>query len=334
MPIEIKKVLFESVGGPEVVQVVCAELPNPPVNHVQVKVLYSGFGGSDINMRRGTYPMQQKPPLTPGYCFVGRVHSNGPSCTRFKIGDLVGCLSIYDGQSTITNQAEKFLFPVPEDLDLKVATALILDWGTAWGMVKDRQYGGKKVFIHGLSGAVGYALMKLCILEGAKVYGTASERNHQDLRQKSVTPFVYTNKDWITKMKDLGGASAVFDPLGFESWDESYSILDPRGSILFGYGGSLQTLNDSVPRSTLWPTLRLLAKNLMFWSAKSTSFYYIDRTRSSFEPGLMNLFRMAQDGKIEVSIKKVYQLDQIPSAHKEWSSITGIGSMVVEIPNE
>lgn len=38
-------------------------------------------------------------------------------------------------------------------------------------------------------------------------------------------------------MQDVGGAHAVFDPLGYESFDESYSILSPKG-ILAAYGSN------------------------------------------------------------------------------------------------
>ena len=55
MPAQIRKVLIPTFGGPEVVQVVDSTLPDPAPKHVQVKVIYSGFNGSDINMRNGTY---------------------------------------------------------------------------------------------------------------------------------------------------------------------------------------------------------------------------------------------------------------------------------------
>jgi NADPH:quinone reductase-like Zn-dependent oxidoreductase len=35
-------------------------------------------------------------------------------------------------------------------------------------------------------------------------------------------------------MQELGGVDAVFDPLGFESFDESYSVLR-KGGILVAY---------------------------------------------------------------------------------------------------
>ena len=39
-------------------------------------------------------------------------------------------------------------------------------------------------------------------------------------------------------MQQLGGVEAVFDPLGYESFDESYSVLK-KGGILVAYGKNL-----------------------------------------------------------------------------------------------
>lgn len=331
MPIDFKKVLIPSFGGPEKITIVNSTLPDPSRHHVQVKVLYSGFSGADINMRIGVYPLQRKAPLTPGYCFVGTVHALGPESTRFAVGDLVACLSIYDAEATYTNQLEKYLIPVPQGLDPQIATTLILDWNTAYGMVKGTDWKGKKVFIHGMSGAVGYALMMLCLLEGAQVYGTASARNHQAIRDLGATPFVYTDKVWITYMKELGGVQGVFDALGFESWDESYAILSPSGGTLFGYGGNLGTLNGQKPRSVIWPTLKLLGRNLIFWSRKSTKFWWIDRDWSLFLPNMEEVFALALQNKLKISIKRVFELDDVATAHREWTSLTGMGSVVVHV---
>lgn len=47
----IRKSLIESFGDPSHVSVVTTEIGLPAVNEVQVKVLYSGFGGSDSTLR-------------------------------------------------------------------------------------------------------------------------------------------------------------------------------------------------------------------------------------------------------------------------------------------
>ena len=229
----IQKALINGFGDESKITVVQEEIRAPSANEVQVEVEFSGFSGADTNMRRGTYPMQKKPPFTPGYCFVGRVSANGSRSTKFRIGSRVACLSIYGAEAELINVPEKYLVSVPEGVDSQRATAVILDWNTAYGMVMRaaRVQAGDKVFVHGLSGAVGHALLTLAKMQGATVYGTASDRKHADLVEAGATPYAYSGKEWISAMQGTGGVDAVFDPLGFESWDESYSILRKGGVV-------------------------------------------------------------------------------------------------------
>ncbi|OLN96238.1 Protein indc11-like protein 1 [Colletotrichum chlorophyti] len=329
----IRKAVIAEFGDASKVQIVKDTITAPPSNHVQVATIYSGFSGADINMRKGVYPMQKKAPLTPGYCLVGTVRANGAGASKFSPGDVVACLSVYDAEAELVNLPEKFLVKVPAGLDLQQATALILDWNTAYGMVfqSAKVTKGQRVFVHGASGAVGYALMKLCQLQGAEVYGTASERNHEAIRAQGAHPFVYTDKNWIQAMKDLGGADAVFDPLGFESWDESFSILSSTGKLV-GYGGNLQSLDDSAePRSVILPTAKLLARGMVPFCGKKTAFYYIARDQATFEPNLTALFDLLAEGNITVPIKRVWELENIQEAHRNWASGGGVGSSVVRL---
>ncbi len=261
----IRKALITEFGDESKVVVVSEDIATPSAGEVQIAVEFSGFSGADINMRRGTYPFQKKALLTPGYGFVGRVQANGAGCRKFQIGDRVTCLSIYGAEAELINQPEKYLVPVPAGVDSQQATALILDWNTAYGMVRHaaRVQAGHKVFVHGLSGAVGCALMTLARMQGAEVFGTASPKNHPALIDAGATPFAYSDKAWIDAMRRAGGVDAVFDALGFESYDESYSILR-RGGVLVGYGMNLPALIGAPPRP-IFPTLvKLLAKNLAF----------------------------------------------------------------------
>jgi NADPH:quinone reductase-like Zn-dependent oxidoreductase len=130
MTTTIRKVLIAEFGDESKVTVVHDELPAPAEKEVQVRIMYAGFSGTDINMRRGIYPMQKKAPLTTGSCLVGTVVQNGPSSTRFKEGDLICCLSIYDAEATYANLPEKYLVLVPAGMDPKIAPPLLMDWNT------------------------------------------------------------------------------------------------------------------------------------------------------------------------------------------------------------
>lgn len=336
MPTHVTKVVFTKAGGPDVVQVVEDELPDPGQGEIQVKIIYSGFGGSDINMRNGTYPMQKGFPMTPGYNFVGRVSRNGNGASKFKAGDIVCALTKYDSEATYTNVPEKYVIPLPANLDSAVACALVLDWTTAYGMVyrSAEIRAGDKVFIHGLSGAVGQALLRLCKLEGATIYGTASSSKHEQLKQQGVSEvFDYHNKDWMDAMLKLGGVNVAFDPLGFESYDESFAVLDRSRSILVGYGANAQTLGEDKKPSQFsgWMSMgKLYAKNLCF-THRSATFFYVDRDQKTFVPDLLALFELATSGKVEVPIKKVFTLQDVPTVHKEWTRLDGVGSCLVRV---
>jgi NADPH:quinone reductase-like Zn-dependent oxidoreductase len=279
-------------------------------------------------MRRGTYPLQKKPPLTPGYSVIGKVNLNGQGCLKFQVGDRVACLSKYEGQAELINLPERFLVRVPEGVDPKQAVALILDWVTAYQMLHRAAHigSGQKIFVHG----VGVALLSLGQIAGAQIFGTASSSKHQELRNLGAVPFDYSNKRWIAAMRELGGVHAVFDPLGFESFDESYSILK-KGGILVGYGMNLPALTNS-PRPLVLPAiLKLFARNLLFWSGKRTTFFGVSRRSKHFNPDLELLLEWLKSGKILVPIKATFRLEEIQKAHREYASSARIGSIVLQI---
>jgi NADPH:quinone reductase-like Zn-dependent oxidoreductase len=313
----IKKVLITAFGDESNLAVVEDDITDPGEGDVQIAVEYTIVSGSDVNMRRGTYPFQKKAPLTPGYSVLGTVSVNGKGCHRFKVGERVACLTKYDGQAERINQPERYLVPVPEGVDPKQAVALVLDWVTAYEMLHHAAHvkSGHRIFVHGLSGGVGIALLALARLEGAQVYGTASAAKHDALRALGATAFDYAVKHWIGAMQELGGVDAVFDPLGYRSFDESYSILR-RGGILVGYGMNLPGLSQGTRRSILPVMLKLFSRNLAVWTGKRTTFEWLKAK------------------KISVPIKAVFKLDDIKAAHREYAGSTGVGSIIIEVNRE
>ena len=101
-----------------------------------------------------------------------------------------------------------------------------------------------------------------------------------------------------------------------------------------GYGGNLNTLSGKPSKSVVGPTVKLLARGLIPFCPKKTTFYYISRDDQSFVPDLMALFEILEQGRIKVPIKAVYKLEDIQEAHRSWSKGTGMGSMLVKISDE
>jgi synaptic vesicle membrane protein VAT-1 len=122
-----RKVVITAFGDESKLAIVESDLNDPAAGEVQLSVEYTIVSGSDVSMRRGTYPFQKKPPLTPGYSVIGNVRLNGPGSAEFAIGDCVACLSKYEGQSELINLPQQFLVRVPDAVDKKAAVVLILD---------------------------------------------------------------------------------------------------------------------------------------------------------------------------------------------------------------
>ena len=131
-------------------------------------------------------------------------------------------------------------------------------------------------------------------------------------------------------IQELGGVDAVFDPLGFESFDQSYSILR-KGGVLVGYGMNLPAWTKTRARPMVPSVLKLLSKNLLFWTGKRTTFFGVRRGSKNFAPDLEQLFALLKDGKISVPIKATFKLHEIQSAHREYATGSGMGSIIIEV---
>jgi NADPH:quinone reductase-like Zn-dependent oxidoreductase len=79
----MKRVVVDHYGGPEVLRVVEADVPQPEAGEVRVKVLAAGVSFTDAQLRAGTYLGVPRPPFTPGYELVGVIEELGraaPGC--------------------------------------------------------------------------------------------------------------------------------------------------------------------------------------------------------------------------------------------------------------
>ena len=332
----IRKVVVKSFGDESKLEVVNADIAPPGAREVQVAVDYASFGGADVNMRKGRYPFQRQAPFTPGYSLLGTVVANGEgAASRFAAGTRVACLTVYDAQAERANVPEAFVIPVPAAVAGREAVALVNEWVTAYQMVTRvaRVTRGARVFVHGLSGAVGQAILAIAKLQSAQVFGTASARNHDALRAQGATPFAYADKAWIDAMQRAGGVDAVFDPLGFRSFDESESILR-RGGVLVAYGMNGPGFADAyaaTPRPFLLEYLRVFAKNLKFGNGRRATFYGLNRASKYYAADLATLFGWLERGEISVTVKAEFELDAIRNAHLAWANDPGMGATVIRV---
>ncbi len=123
----MKRVVVDHYGGPEVLKVVEEDDPRPGPGEVRVRVLAAGVSFTDAQLRAGTYiPGGPKPPFTPGYELVGVVEELGPGCSRLRVGDRIGALTVWGADADRVCVPEAGAVEVPEDLDPAEVLSLAL----------------------------------------------------------------------------------------------------------------------------------------------------------------------------------------------------------------
>jgi NADPH:quinone reductase-like Zn-dependent oxidoreductase len=194
-----RNVVLTKRGSSEVLKIAEREHCNPSANQVKIKILACGIGRTDIAMRYGYYPFAPKIPFVPGYEIVGKIESIGSGVMGFVAGDIVAALTVYGGYSEYIYLEQKHLVKVPEGLDLSAVAALILNYTTAYQILKrvSKVRAGDSVLINGASGGVGTALLDLGRLESLKMYGTASENKHDLIKKFGAIPIDYNTEDFV-----------------------------------------------------------------------------------------------------------------------------------------
>lgn len=243
-----KSVVITKKGGPEVLKVVENKLHPPKNEEVQIRVLACSVGRTDIAMRYGYYPFAPKMPFVPGYEAVGIIEAVGTKVKRFRVGDTVAALTVYGGYSEYIYLEPQHLVKVPENVKAEEAAVLILNYVTAYQMLKRvaNVQKGNKILITGASGGVGTALLDLAKLEDLDVYALSSKHKHETIVRMGAFPIDYKSTDWVKfiKNKELEGLDFVFDGIGKSYINKGFSLLKKRGKLVeFGYPSFLGMLS-------------------------------------------------------------------------------------------
>ncbi|HEU5453062.1 MAG TPA: medium chain dehydrogenase/reductase family protein [Terriglobales bacterium] len=236
-----KRIIVTHYGGPDALQVIEEECPEPASGEVRVKVLAAGVALPDIMARAGVHPETPPLPFTPGWDLVGVVERLGADVSGIELGQVVAAMPIHGAYAELVCLPQRELVPVPLGLDPAEAVSLVLNYVTAYQMLhrsaKVRQ--GQRVLIHGASGGVGTALLQLGRVAELEMYGTCSVRGAAAVSDLGAVPIDYRNQDYVKEVHRLTGegVDAVFDPIGGAHLWHSRAALRPGGRVV-GYGNT------------------------------------------------------------------------------------------------
>ena len=330
----MKAAFIRRYGGNEVLEY--GELPDPtPGPHdVLVEVHAASINPIDWKTRAGMLRrlLPYRFPLVLGSDVAGVVRACGAAATRFQPGQRVFGRVRKQRPGSFAEQLavhEDDLALAPAGMPLIEAATIPLVGLTSWQVLHERGQltAGQEVLIHAGSGGIGTCAIQLAKRLGATVATTASARNHPLVRELGADLAIDYRE---TRFEDvLGPQDLVYDTLGGETRQRSFSVLRPGGRLItiFGLpdGPSARQLGASLPIAWLatalsWPH---------HWRARRHGAHYEHLFMRSDGRQLAELAGFLADGSLRPIIDRTFPLAELAAAFDYSASGRARGKIAV-----
>lgn len=282
------------------------DIPTPAPGHGEllVRVHATSVNPLDLQIRRGDYREDTRPPIVLGHDVSGVVEEVGAGVTRFKPGDEVWYLArFFQGPGAYAEYhavEESIVARKPRSLSHIEAASLPLVAGTVWEAFVDRAQlrVAERVLVHGGAGGVGSVAIQLAAAMGAEVLTTCRGRDAAQVRELGAHHTIDFAADDVEKAvlqaTDGRGVDVVLDTVGGETLTRSPHLLAPDGRVV--------SIVDTAQPQNL----------LAAWGVNAS--YHFLFTRPSAER-MEKLARLAERGLLRPVVGAVLPLAQVPDAH-------------------
>lgn len=330
-----QRIVIQRPGGPEALQLVTEAMPQPTGQQVRVKILAAGVAYTDVYLRGGFVPFASYP-VTPGYDFVGVAEQVPVGSSRFKPGDVVAGIPTLGSYAQYLCIDQDRLIAMPEGLDPAEAASVVLNYTTAYRLLRDaaKLQRGDSALVHAAAGGVGTALVQLARATGVEVFGTADSRKLALVEQLGATPIDYKNVDFAAELERLkpGGVTAVFDAVGGAHLLRSNAVVK-RGGALVSYGITAAVQQRRPPTLSLLRTLAVFARLKLTPNGKKFVVGAVgaekDRTSEALKADVGEMLRRLQRREIAPVIAARLPLREAARAHELLESSQVIGKIVL-----
>lgn len=232
----MKAIEISQAGGPEVLALIDAPLPEPKHGQVRIKVAYAGVNRPDALQRAGMYnPPKGASPL-PGLEAAGEISAIGAGVTDLAVGDAVCALLPGGGYAEEVVTAAAHCLPVPDGLTLKQAACLPETFFTVWSNVFMRGglKAGERFLVHGGSSGIGTTAIQLANAFGARVFTTAGsdDKCAACVGLGAEIAMNYRDVDFVEIVKEEGGANLILDMVGGDYLPRNVRALADDGRLV------------------------------------------------------------------------------------------------------
>lgn len=321
----IKAIIMRQVGGPEVMEYVDVNLPEPGAGEALVRHKACGLNFIDVYFRTGLYP--QPLPAGLGMEGAGVVEAVGAGVVLVKPGDRVA----YAGRP-VGAYAEARVMPVdnlvrlPDSIGFETAAAVMLQ-GLTVQYLFNRTFplkGGETILFHAAAGGVGLLACQWARAIGVTMIGTVGSDEKAALAKANGCSHVinYNTENFVDSVREITagkGVPVVYDSIGRDTFQGSLDCLSPMGMMV-----SFGSASGPVPEFSL---NELASRGSLFITRPSLMSYTAQR--ADLEQMAAQLFAMIESGKLKVDIRQRYALSEAAQAHRDLEARKTTGSSIL-----
>jgi NADPH:quinone reductase-like Zn-dependent oxidoreductase len=275
-------------------------------------------------------------PYTPGYDAVGIIDAVGDGVTGVNVNDRVAAFTLFGGYARYVCVPADWAVKVPDQLDAGETVALVLNYTTAFQMLRRvvSVSDGQSILVYGGSGGVGSALLDLAQVFGLKVAAAVSKRWQAMFKDQAEFLFDENDRGCKEALRDYrpGGFDAAFDPIGGSHAWKTRSFVRPQGKlVLFGVasavkGGGRRDLSQLARLVLLLATSKVIRR-------PAVELYAIDQRaktkRSEINEDIGMLIELLQRKVIRPRIGARFALAEARQAHELLESRNNVGKIVL-----
>lgn len=233
----MKAVRIHQYGNADVLRYEDAPVPAIAADDLLVRVVAASVNPVDGKVREGHLRamIRQPMPLTLGWDVSGVVEAIGAEVTRFKVGDAVFSRPDIQRNGTYAEYVavrESEAAHKPRTISHVEAASMPLAGITAWEalLAAGRLAAQQRVLIHAGAGGVGSLAVQLARAQGAHVIATASASNRALVWSLGADEVI---DDRAQRFSDaVRDVDLVFDTIGGETQELSWSVLKPGGTLV------------------------------------------------------------------------------------------------------
>jgi len=299
------------------------DLAPPAKGEVTIKIEACGLNFADLLMAKGTYQDTPGLPFTLGMEVCGTVTALGPDVTSPTLGERVVVFGGSGGFADSGNFPATRCRPVPDTMQSEVAAGFLVAYGTSHLALTRRAHlqKGETLLVLGAAGGVGLTAVEIGKALGARVIAVARGADKLSIAKAAGADVLIdsTHADIKERVKALGGADVVYDPVGGDAFRAALSACNREARYLvIGFA------SGTVPPV---PANVILVKNIsvigFYWGG------YLAFNPTALDASIDALMTLYSEGKLKPHISHVVPLDRAQDALDLLETRKSTGKVVV-----